>query len=697
MRKSPTALAALSLMVALPALADEGMWPYNMAPVEQVKESHGFTLTDGFLKSAMLSSVRFNNGGSGSFVSGEGLVMTNHHVGADCIQKLSTGEGQTDVMEEGFTARDRAAEKRCPDLELNQLREVSDVTAQVNAAAAGKGNEAAQNQAKKAEMTRLEKQCSEGSDLRCDVVTLWAGGAFHLYQYKKYTDVRLVFAPEVQAAFFGGDPDNFNFPRYALDAAFFRVWEDGKPALTEAYLPFSKEGAKVGDLVFVSGHPGSTDRFAPVSKLRLLRDATYPFILEQLGRQRERLVAFAAKGKEQEQAARKDLFSIENSIKALTGYQRGLTDEALMAAASAREASLKEKVAQLDAASKARVTEAFTRLDKAYQGYGAFSSQLAVTERSFSPASSALGSRARHLVRLAAELPKESGERLREYRETNLKSLELSLFSEAPIHLDLEIEKLAFSLELMRDVLGPAHPTVGKVLAGKQPRARADEVVRGTRVHEVAFRKELYEGGQKAVDAAKDPLLELARALDPLSRQLRQRFEDEVEATEAAFNGRIVEAWGKVFGTSLYPDATFTLRINPGVVKGYQLDGKKVPHQTQLGGLFVKSKRHKGAAPYQLPESFERALPNLDLSVPYNFVSTNDIIGGNSGSPVIGTDGKVVGLIFDGNIHQLPNRFVYTDAQARSVSVHTAGILHTLERVYGAEDLVKELVGDPES
>jgi hypothetical protein len=362
-----------------------------------------------------------------------------------------------------------------------------------------------------------------------------------------------------------------------------------------------------------------------------------------------------------------------------------------MAAASAREASLKEKVAQLDAASKARVTEAFTRLDKAYQGYGAFSSQLAVTERSFSPASSALGSRARHLMRLAAELPKESGERLREYRETNLKSLELSLFSEAPIHLDLEIEKLAFSLELMRDVLGPAHPTVRKVLAGKQPRARAEEVVRGTRVNEVAFRKELYEGGQKAVNAAKDPLLELARALDPLSRELRQRFEDEVEATEAAFNGRIVEAWGKVFGSSLYPDATFTLRINPGVVKGYELDGKKVPHQTQLGGLFVKSKRHKGAMPYQLPESFERALPNLDLSVPYNFVSTNDIIGGNSGSPVVNQDLELVGLIFDGNLQSLTGDYVYSDTQSRAVSVHSSAIREALRHIYAAEELVAEL------
>lgn len=697
--KSLAAVGLFSLVIAPAAAnADEGMWPYNMAPVDDVKKKHGFEMTPELLDTAMKASLRFNNGGSGSFVSKDGLVMTNHHVGADCIQKLSGAKGATDIMEDGFYAAEQSAEQRCPDLELNQLTEIEDVTAKVNAAAEQKASEAEKNEAKKAEMGRLEKACTDATGLRCDVVTLYAGGAYHLYKYQKYTDVRLVFAPEFDVAFFGGDPDNFTYPRYALDVAFFRVWDGDKPVQTASYLPFSKNGAKEGDLVFVSGHPGSTDRFAPVSKLELLRDTVYPFVLAELKEERDLLKAFMAKGKAQERAARDDYFSVENSIKALTGYLSGLEDPALLAEATARERRLLEKVRGLEnAAEKKRLLEAWPKLAAANQTYATFYQQLSVTERGFSPAGSSLAQTARHLLRLSEELQKPSEKRLREYRDSNLKSLEHSLFSEAPVHEELEVEKIAFGLSNVVQVFGANDPLTKKLLQGKTPRQRAEEVVKGTKVADVAFRKALYEGGKKATDAAKDPLVELMRDLDPAARKLRQRHEDQVEAVESTYSGRIAEAWAQAFGTSVYPDATFTLRINPGVVKGYTENGQKVPWRTQLGGVYVKNKRADGKEPYELPKRWQEARDEVDFSVPYNFVTTNDIIGGNSGSPVIDTKGRVVGLIFDGNLSQLPNRFLYRSDTQRSVSVHSAGILHALDEVYEASALVKELTGEGES
>ncbi len=667
------------MLLAATTLAAEGMWPFNMVPVRQLEKEHGFTPDAAWLAHARLASVRFNNGGSGSFVSGDGLVMTNHHVGSDCIQKLS--QGKTDYMKEGFYAATRAEEQKCPDLELNVLEGIEDVTDKVKGAMQGP-DDAARNKAGKAEMSRLEKQCHEETKLRCDVVTLYEGGAYHLYRYRKHTDVRLVFAPEFQAAFFGGDQDNFTYPRMNLDAAFFRIYgEDDKPVPTPKHLRFSDTGAQDGQLVFVSGNPGRTGRFNTPAYLRFLRDTAYPWILDRLQAHRAALKAYMDQGEAQYKAARDDFFGTENGIKAITGYLGGLRDAALLAEVERRHEDVKKKVA-----GHPDLLQAWPKLAAAYDEYAKFYKELAVTERWLSPGGQLMGI-ARHLLRYSVEKEKPDAERLREYASAGIDSLKLQLFSEAPVDQGLQIELVAHGLGNLVAVLGAEHEVVKAALGGKTPRARAEEAVKGSKLADVAFRKQLFEGGKAAVDAAKDPLIELARSYDGLARELRKRHEDNVESVEKQWAGKIAEAWAAAYGQSVYPDATFTLRLNHGVVKGYA----DVPWRTTFADLYRKYDEAKGKAPYDLPRRWLDARKKLDLQVPYNFVSTNDIIGGNSGSPVFDKELRAVGLIFDGNIEQLPNRFLYRSDKERSVSVHTAGILHALEVVYGAAGLLGEL------
>lgn len=701
--------ALAPLLAATPVVADEGMWPANIYPVEAVRQEHGVTLTPALLDKAMKASVRFNNGGSGSFVSRDGLVMTNHHVAQDCIAKLTAEPGAPNLMADGFLAARLADEKKCPDLELNVLQKIEDVTSRVEGAARDAKSDAEKNAARKAEMARIEKACAEATGMRCDVVTLYGGGMYHLYTYKKHTDVRLVFAPEFQIAFFGGDPENFTFPRTDLDVTFFRVWEGNQPAQVAQLFPFSAAGPGEGDVVFVSGHPGSTDRFTVLAKLELLRDVVYPTLIDRYQARHAVLAAYAARGDREERAAHHDLFAMANAIKALGGYQGGLTDPALMAEVERRQHEVLARLralpeSTLPRAERERLLEAWPRLEKAYRDYRDYARPLAVLDRQLGPTGH-LVAIARHLVRMADELPKKSEERLREYRDSNLASLELALFSTAPIEPSLEVELVATGLENMQLVLGEADrpgkagklaAVVRNALAGQTPRARAAEVVGGTRLADVTLRKAVVERikkgeGRAALDELHDPLVELVRSYDPAARALRKRYEDEVEGAERTYAGRIAEAMGKVYGTSVYPDATFTLRVSTGVVKGYEENGRPVTWTTRFGDLYRKHKARRGQPPWDLPKRWLERMDRVDFTVPFNFVSTNDIIGGNSGSPVWNTRGEIVGLVFDGNIQSLPNRFLYTETRARAVHVASSGILHALERVYGASRLLDEL------
>ena len=688
MKRYFAVLLALVFLFSTVAPADEGMWLYNEAPKDRIKAKYGFELTQQWLDHVRLSSVRFNNGGSGSFVSPDGLTFTNHHVGAACVQQLST-EGH-DYMKTGFYAKTQAEEAKCPDLELNQLVGIEDVTDKINAGMKAGMSAAEAGQAQRAAMSQVEKDCATATGLRCDVVTFYSGEVYNLYKYKKYTDVRLVFAPEFDIAFFGGDPDNFTYPRYDLDITFFRVYEDGKPAHLDNYLHWSSTGVKDGDLIFVSGHPGTTSRLLTMAQLELLRDVQYPWLLNVFQHRIATLQDFSKQSEENARVAKEDIFGLQNSQKAYKGYLSGLTDKAIMDAKAADQAKL-HAAYQADP-KNAGAADPWEEIAQAIKVQREIFPEYVSLERLWI-LSGYLSQTARILVRAAAEKPKPNSERMREFRDSALPSLEQQLFSTEPIYKNLETLTLGESLSEIQDALGKDNPDLQKLLQGKTPAEAAKDLIENTRLDDVAVRKQLYDGGQAAIDASTDPLILAVKAIDPEARAVRKKYEDKVESVVRVDGALIAKARFAQSGFTQPPDATFTLRLSYGVVKGYQENGKAIPFATHMGGAYEHAAEHGNKPPFNLPESWMEAKAKLDLKTPLNFVSTADIIGGNSGSPTVNKNGEVVGIIFDGNIQSLPWNFAYNDAQARAVSVDSRGIQEALRKIYGATALADELMG----
>jgi hypothetical protein len=538
----------------------------------------------------------------------------------------------------------------------------------------------------------IEKESFDKTGLRSDVVTLYQGGQYHLYRFKRYTDVRVVFAPEQQIAFYGGDPDNFEYPRYDLDMCFFRVYENDKPIKPEHYLSWSPRGVSENELVFVSGHPGRTDRLATMDELAYLRDTGFPYLLQRLYRWEVLLSAFSARSEENARKAKEFLFSLQNSRKARDGGLAGLLDPTIMARKQATEKALKEAVQSnselRDAAS------AWDRIAQAEKVRAANIKKMTMLEGSRGHTggfNTTLFEIARTLVRAAEERPKPNGERLREYRDSGKQSLELELFSDEPLYDDYELVKLVDSLTWLTEQLGASDELVQKVLAGKSPQARAQELITGTKLKDVAERKRLYEGGKEAVEQSNDAMIALAKLVDPAARAVRKIMENEVSEVEQQAYAQIAKAKFAVEGTNTYPDATFTLRLAFGTVKGYEENGKQIPYETTFAGLYERAAEHHDKPPFDLPSRWVERKDKLNLGTPLNFVCTADIIGGNSGSPVVNRDGEVVGLIFDGNIQSLVLDFIYTDEQARAVAVASQGIVEALRKVYDANELADEL------
>ncbi len=682
------AMMAMVCLLPVEAPADEGMWLFNNPPTKLLQDKYNFAPGDEWYLHLQRSSVRFNSGGSGSFISPDGLVMTNHHVGADCLQKLSTKE--RDLIAQGFYARTLEEEIRCMDLELNVLQSIEDVTARINAAVKPGMSSAEAFQARRAAMNTIEKESLDKTGLRSDVITLYHGGLYHLYRFKKYTDIRIVFAPEKGIAFFGGDPDNFEYPRYDLDICFFRVYEDGKPAKIKDYLKWSAKGAGDNELVFVSGHPGRTDRLDTMNHIQFLRDKTFPQAMRKLFRWEVALSTYSVESRENARRAQDDLFGVQNSRKARLGMLAGLQDPAILNHKQADEQNLRRAVQEKKSLLKEPIGDPWADVTAALKIWDGIYYDWDLLEQGSAFHSQLFGI-ARTLVRLSEESTKPNADRLREYRESNLESLKFELFSEAPIYDDLETVLLADSLSMLAEMKGFDDSLVQKVLAGKSPRERAAQLVEGTKLKSVDVRKKLAEDKPDAIRQATDPMIQLAVLVDPQARSLRKTYEDQVEEPLRQAYAKLAEARFAIYGTEVYPDATFTLRLAFGVVKGYTEEGKQIPPWTTFTGLYERAQEQGNRDPFELPQRWIERKSRLDLNTPFNFVSTADIIGGNSGSPLVNRHGELVGIIFDGNIQSLVLDFLYTEQQARAVAVHSASIVEALRRVYDADRIVKEL------
>ena len=669
------------------ALADEGMWPFNNVPRAEIKKKYGFDVTDEWLRKVQLASVRFNSGGSGSFVSPNGLVLTNYHIVEDIVNDVSTP--QKDLAKEGFVARTPAEEIKAPSLELNVLMSIEDVTARVNGAVKTGTSDAQAFAARRAEIAAIEAESTKATGLRSDVIALYQGAQYNLYRYKKYTDVRLVFVPEFQAAFFGGDPDNFNFPRFNIDMALVRVYENDQPVHPPSYFKWSTTGAKEGDLVFVTGNPGSTARLNTVAHLEELRDASIPIILRLLERREAMLKKYMAMGEEQTRRAENELNSIQNSLKVYRGQLAGLKDKALMDRKRMDEMALRQWIFANPDRQKT-YGDAWDAIAKAHQSLPSYIRERRIFDQAAGFNTTTFGF-ARTLVRLADESQKPNAERLPEFTDARRASLELALYSPAPIYDDFEKLKLADSLGFMVEMLGADHPLVKQIMNGKTPEARANELIEGTKLKDVAYRKELAAGGKRAIESSTDPMTVLARLIDPKARDLRKRFENEVTGVERTNYAKIARARFANEGTSIYPDATFTLRLSYGAVKGYMENGKRVAPFTTLGGLYDRAANFKYQFPYNLPPRWMEKKPAIKMSTPFNFVSTDDIIGGNSGSPVLNKNAELVGLIFDGNIQSLVGNFIYDESQNRAVAVDVRAMIEALRKIYGTSEVLDEL------
>lgn len=681
-------IVALFSLQALPITArvDEGMWPFNNIPRAEIKKKYGFDVTDEWLKKVQTASVRFNNGGSGSFVSPNGLVLTNYHIVEDFVGELSTA--QKDYAKEGFVARTQANEMKIPNVELNELISIEDVTNRVNAVVTADTSDAAALAARRKEIAAIEAESTKATGLRSDVVTLYQGGQYNLYRYKKYTDVRLVFAPEFQAAFFGGDPDNFNFPRFNIDMALVRVYENDQPVHPASYFKWSTTGSKEGDLAFVIGNPGSTARLNTVAHLEELRDTSIPIILRLLERREAMLKKYMAMGEEQTRRAQNELNSIQNSLKVYRGQLAGLKDKALLGRKMSDEAALRKWIAA-DAERQKKYGDAWDAIAKAHQSYATFARERRIFDLTGGFNTSLFGY-ARTLVRMAAEKEKPNAERLPEFTDARLPAQQAALAADAQFFADFEKLKLADSLGYMMELL-PNDPLVKQIMQGKTPEARAAELIDGSKLNDADTRKQLASASRADIEASTDPMIVLARTIDAKAREVRKRYENEVTGVERANYAKIARARFDQEGTKLYPDATFTPRLSYGTVKGYVENGKRVTPFTTLGGLYDRATKFKNEFPYNLPPRWMEKKSAINLSTPFNFVSTDDIIGGNSGSPTINKEGELIGLIFDGNIQSLVGNFIYDESINRAISVDVRAMTEVLRKVFDANQIADEL------
>lgn len=682
------ALALTILALSASATADEGMWTFDNFPRDVVAKKYNVQVTDQMLDKLQNAIVRLETGCTGSFASPDGLVLTNHHCVSSCLAENSSA--QRDLFATGFIPKSRADEIRCQGAQASVLVDTEDVSSKVTSALTGAAGAELSRRRNEA-LTNLESACEAeskktGTPLKCEAVTLYQGGQHWLYKYKRYDDVRLAFAPEAGIAAFGGDPDNFQFPRWCLDMSLLRVYENGKPAPTPNHLSFNWAGAKEGEPVFVAGHPGNTDRLLTVEQLKTQRNNFLPFWLLRYSELRGRMIQYSKSSTEAERQAKDYLHQVENSIKVRRMQLASLLDDRMMEQRAAEEKKLRDAVTESPKL-KSTAGSAWDQIAKAEAVHRDILVPYTFIEGAAGFNSDLFGY-ARILVRAADEREKPNAERLREFTDAALPQIRQYLAAETPIYPEFEVVRLSFALERMREYLGPDHPIIKEALGADSPDEKAKELISGSKLADPKVRRSLFEGGRKAIGASNDPMIALARAIDDEARALRKTYETQVEAPVQQAQRAIADARFAVYGTSIYPDATFTLRLSYGAVEGWMEAGKKVEPFTYLSRLY---ERATGSEPFALPKSWLDAKPRLDMKTRANFVTTNDIVGGNSGSPVVNAKGEIVGLVFDGNIHSISGSYWFDAERNRTVAVHPEFIRAALAEVYEAPAIAKEL------
>lgn len=680
-------ISAVSVFAICSAPAEEGMWTFDNPPLKQLAAGYDFHPSRAWLDHLRLSSVRLNDGGSGSFVSPNGLLLTNHHVARGQLQKNSTAEH--DYLRDGFYATTPSQEMKSPDLSVDVLESMEDVTGRVQDATKGIGDAVKAQEARDAEIAAIEKQSKDKTGLRSDVVSLYHGGEYWLYRYREYTDVRLVFAPEQQAAFFGGDPDNFTYPRYDLDMALFRVYDHDKPLRTPNYLKWSAKGAQPGELIFISGNPGSTAREETMAQLLLERDVREPEVIDYLEHRIAVAQEFAAKGQEQSRLVGSTIFSLQNSLKVYRGRHLALTDAELIAKKEAEEKVFREKVAA-NPAWQADYGDAWNTIAGAEERM-----KPEVKVSLFRRTDSRLFNIALEIVQYVAEVNKPDGERLPGFHDAQLKATRFNLLSPARIYPSTEKLFMISALRQAQQKLGENDAYVQAIVRGGDVDRVVNSLVDGTRLADPSVRKALLDGGEAAVEASSDPMIVAARRVDPVVRELRTRIRESVTSVLTPATEQLSKARFLVYGKDTYPDATFTLRLSYGTVKGYPYNGTVAPPFTTYYGLYDRSAGFSNKPPYNLTPKQEAGLSRLKLATPLDFVCTGDVIGGNSGSPVVNREGELVGVIFDGNIESLAGNFEYDGTKNRAVAVDSAGMIEGMRKFYNAGALADEIEGKP--
>ncbi len=678
-------LVAALIFASGSALADEGMWTFDHFPAARVEQAYGVKVDQKWLDRVQAASVRLTSGCSASLVSRDGLVFSNAHCVVECAQSLSVGG--VDYVKEGFAAATRQAEKKCPGMQAEVLVQVTDVTDTVRKAVAGQVGQAFVKARDAATAGLEDTACAKDLTARCQVVSLYRGGQFKLYRYRKYSDVRLVFAPEFAVSFFGGDPDNFNFPRFNLDISFVRLYDNGKPIRSPEHLIWQARAPKDGELTFVSGNPGGTERMLTVAQLQTQRDLALPISQLQRAELRGRLIRFGEESAESRRAVADALFGLENGYKVYFGRQFALNDPAIMAARRSAEAELKARVAA-DPKLAAEIGDPWADIARAQTAYADTYVRYRMLEQ-LPGALSELLSYARVLVRAGEERDKPSPERLAEYSDAKLPLLRKEVLDETPVYPALDQLYLEFWLSKTREALTTDDPAVKRLLGQESPEALAARLIQGTRLADVAVRQALWEGGSAAVQASDDPMIRLALKLDPLAREVRRTWNAGVVGPTDAAAAKVAAAKFAAYGDAVYPDATFTLRLSYGKVAGWTWHGRTIAPFTTFSGLYHRA---TGAEPYQLAPRWVAAKDRLNPGTVFNFTSTNDIIGGNSGSPVLNARAEILGAAFDGNIHSLGGDYGYDGAINRMVAVSTAAATEALEKVYGQQSLVRELM-----